>query len=60
MNGFSALEDDNNKRKSNIYNQKFLKESKEAFFILKRNNIKNFSYKENYLGSYENKKLLFL
>ena len=55
LNGFSALEDDNNKRKSNIYNQKFLKESKEAFFILKRNNIKNFSYEENYLGSYENK-----
>jgi len=55
LNGFSALEIDNNKRKSNIYNQKFLKESKEAFFILKRNNIKNFSYEENYLGSYENK-----
>ena len=48
------IADSNNKRKSIIYNQKFLKESKESFCFLNRNKIKNFSYEENYLGSYEN------
>ena len=52
------IADSNNKRKSIIYNQKFLKESKESFCFLNRNKIKNFSYEENYLGSYENIKLL--
>ena len=48
------IADSNNKRKSIIYNQKFLKESKESFCFLNRNKIKNFSYEENYLVSCEN------
>lgn len=55
ISGFSALATSNYNKTTNIcsYNQKPLQESKEAFCILNRNNIKNDSREKKYLAYFE-------
>ena len=60
ISGFSALANYNNNKISNLKNcnQNYLKESKEAFFILSKNNIKNDSCEEKYLASFEKNNMI--
>ena len=56
ISSFSALANSNYNKIINIssYNQKILQESKEAFFILNKNNNENDSCEEKYISSFEN------
>ena len=56
ISGFSALANSHHNKKGSYhdFNQKNLKESKETFFILNNNNIKNGNYENKYTNSFEN------